>query len=262
MPFATQDAQVVPVAPQEPHASAGRVTSPSPAPPAPRDYRDFVEARREQLAAIDVAYEVSQALEECYAVSLAIPEAPAFKLVAMSQSWPALAASEALTIPCRGFEGHRIHPGEVLSLLRYAADGGEPRARARLLLMRDVAAPKESALEEIPWLLASKDAGIVRDVGAFLARGETDVRLGGEDVAAKVSVIAWELAACDLGYACGPESRITLAQCAFSEACSAGSYEQALEIVEPPETLARARALRDGIVRALGAGDWRWLGLR
>lgn len=259
-----------------PHALRPMERAParSPARPAPRlqpappdftmpvrDLRGFVEARRGRLAESAVAYEVSQALEECYAISIALPPEEAIVAVSTPLRWPALAAGEALAAPCRGFEGHRIHPGDVLELLRFAADNGEPRARARMLLFRDVAAPKEEILEELPALLASRDAGVVRDVGAFLARGETEVRLGGDDVPASIAVLAWELAACDLGYECGPASRITLAQCAFAGHCSVGSYEEALDRAEPPEEMMRARQLRPGIVRALRERDWRWLGL-
>lgn len=260
MPLALQGPAPAPAAGPEVRA----VPAPNAAPainPVPRDFRSFVEARRDRIAAVEVAYDVSQALEECYAVSMAITNRPSIKPVSSKQSWAALAASEALATPCMGFEGHRIRPDDVLSLLRYAADGGEPRARARLLLMRDVAAPKDAVIEEIPALLASRDAGIVRDVGAFLARGEIDVRLGSDVVPAPIAAIAWELAACELGFACGPDSRLALAQCAFAQACTGGSYEQALETMETPEAMTLARDLRTGIVRALRDFDWAWLGL-
>ena len=231
------------------------------APPAQYDYRGFVEVRRPWLSESAVAYEVSQALEECYAVSLALAPPESVVPVSVQRSWAAMAAGETLAAPCRGFEAHRIDPNEVLALLRYAADGGEARARARMLLMRDVTAPKEEVLAEIPALLSRLDASVVRDVGAFLVRGETDVLLGETLVPARVAVIAWELAACDLGYACGADSRLTLGQCAFGETCGAGSYEDALARSEPSEDFEAALALRGGIVRALRNADWRWLGI-
>ncbi|QJR11080.1 hypothetical protein DSM104443_02151 [Usitatibacter rugosus] len=229
--------------------------------PSPRDFRGFVEVRRAWLSETAVAYEVSQALEECYAVSLALAPADPFVAVAAQRSWAAMAAGESLAAPCRGFEAQRIDPNEVLALLRHAADGGEARARARMLLMRDVTAPKEEALAEIPALLAHLDPGVVRDVGAFLVRGETEVVLGETRVPARVAVIAWELAACDLGYACGADSRLTLGQCAFGGTCGAGSYEDALSRSEPREDFDAAREIRSGIVRALRTSDWRWLGI-
>jgi len=228
--------------------------------PARRDFRGFVERHRERVAEPAVAYEVSQALEECYAVSVALAPSSPYVPVNAGLAWAEAAAAESLAAPCRGFEGRRIDPREVLALLRQSASQGEPRARARLLLFRDVAAEKDDALRELPMLLVTLDPGVVRDVGAFIARGETEVRLGTEAVPARVSAIAWELAACDLGYACGPDARITLAQCAFGGSCG-GGYEEALAQSESPDELARARALRPAILRALLRHDWRWLGL-
>jgi len=69
------------------------------APPAPHDYRGFVEVRRPWLSESAVAYEVSQALEECYAVSLALAPADPLVPVAVQRSWAAMAASE--TVPNR-----------------------------------------------------------------------------------------------------------------------------------------------------------------
>ncbi|APV51072.1 hypothetical protein BWI17_16100 [Betaproteobacteria bacterium GR16-43] len=228
---------------------------------APFDYRSFVEVRRAWISETAVAYDVSQALEECYAVSVALGPSEAFVPVVATRSWAAVAAGESLAAPCRGFESLRIDPQEVMDLLRGAANGGDVRARARMLLMRDVAAPKEEVLSELPALLARLDAGVVRDVGAFLARGETEVTLGDVPVPARVAVIAWELAACDLGYACGPDSRLTLGQCAFGGTCGAGSYEDALSRSEAREDFDAACRLRPRLVQALRSGDWRWLGL-
>jgi hypothetical protein len=175
--------------------------------------------------------------------------------------WARHAAVEALAAPCRGFEGHPIEPTRVLALLHRAATAGEPRARARMLLFRDVAAPKSEVRESITELLATGDPNVIRDVGAFLARGESHVPLGSELVASGVAVLAWELAVCDLGYDCGPASRLTLAQCAIGGNCGAGSYEDALAGAEDPLQLAQANRWRADLVHALRARDWAWLGL-
>ena len=116
-------------------------------------------------------------------------------------------------------------------------------------------------MDEIPALLATRDPAVVRDVGAFLSKGEAAWRFGVEEVPAPVAAIAWELAACDLGYACGPASRLVLAQCAFDRRCDAGHYEDALARYEAPDLMERAQRLRAGILRALRDHDWRWLGL-
>jgi hypothetical protein len=201
----------------------------------------------------EIAYYVSQALEECAALRALDGD--------REGHWVRIAAAAALTDPCRGFDGRVIEPREIVSLLTTASLGGEPHAIARMLLFRDIAAPKAEVIDEIPGLLATQDPAVVRDVGAFLSKGEAVWRFGSEEVPAPTAAIAWELAACDLGYACGPASRIVLAQCAFEGRCGAGSYEDALMRYERADLMADAQRLRSGIVRALREHNWSWLGL-
>lgn len=217
------------------------------------DWRGFVERHRDAVGDAETAYYVSQALEECAALRT-LPED-------REARWIELAAAAALTAPCRGFDGRIIEPGEIVALLAAASGGGEPHAIARMLLFRDIAAPKTEVIGEIPSLLATRDPAVIRDVGAFLSKGEAVWRYGTEEVPAPTAAIAWELAACDLGYACGPASRLVLSQCAFEGRCDAGSYEDALMRYERYDLMADAQRLRGGIVRALREHDWRWLGL-
>ena len=170
-------------------------------------------------------------------------------------------AAAMIADQCRGFDGEVIDPAAILDLLRYAARWGEPRAEARMLLMRDVAASKDDALASLPWMLTLREPSIVRDVGAFLSRGEAQWSYGGEQVPTAVAAIAWELVACDLDPACTPGGRFALSQCAYLGRCSDWRYEDAVALFEPPELMASARSLRDGILRALRDRDWEWLGL-
>jgi hypothetical protein len=217
------------------------------------DLRGFVEQHRAALDDPQTAYYVSQALEEC----AALRPPPGDR----ETRWIELAASAALSQPCRGFDGTVIQPGEIVELLGAAARRGEPHAIARMLLFRDIAAPKSDVMADIPKLLATRDPAVVRDVGAFLSKGEAVWRYGTEQVPAPAAAIAWELAACDLGYACGPASRLVLSLCAFERRCDAGHYEEALMRYEPPELMADAQRLRIGILRALRDSDWEWLGI-
>lgn len=177
------------------------------------DLSDFVERHRDHLRNPEAAFYVAQALEEC--------------------------ATDRDNESCRGFTGQVIDPRAILGMLSYAARWGEPHALARMLLFRDIASSKDDALPDLPWMLASREPSIVRDVGAFLSRGESQWRYGGEPVATAIAAIAWELVACDLDRGCAP---------------------QALAQVEP-ELEAEAQRLRVGILRALREQDWRWLGL-
>ena len=217
------------------------------------DLRAFVERNRHRLHDPQAAFYVSQALEDC---ALTHDAGPRDGMPADEQRAAALIADQ-----CRGFDGEVIHPGTILELLRYAAHWGEPRAEARLLLLRDAAASKDDALPALPWMLTLREPSIVRDVGAFLSRGEAQWRYGGEQVPTAVAAIAWELAACDLDPACTPHSRFALSQCAYLGRCSDWRYEDAVALFEPPELMSAARRLREGILRALRDRDWEWLGL-
>jgi hypothetical protein len=221
-------------------------------------FRGFVERHRDALEDPQTAYYVSQALEEC---ALTRPAPEDVEPARSAERWAQLAAADALVAPCRGFVGRAIDSGEIVILLVRAADRGEPRAAARMLLFRDIAEPKSDVLAKLRALLATRDPGVVRDVGAFLSRGESVWWFGDREFPAAAAAIAWELAACDLGYACGPASRIVLLQCAFDSRCGGGRYEDALMRYEPGELMADAQRLRAGILRALREYDWNWLGL-
>lgn len=222
------------------------------------DFRGFVERHRHALDDPETAFYVSQALEEC---ALARPAAMDVNVSVTESRWARLAAADALIAPCRGFDGRVIDPREIVALLARAADRGEPRAAARMLLFRDIAAPKSDVAETLRALLATRDPEVVRDVGAFLSRGESAGWYGEREFPAAAAAIAWELAACDLGYACGPGSRLVLLQCAFDGRCDGGRYEDALSRYEPADLMADAQRLRGGILRALREYDWTWLGL-
>ena len=217
------------------------------------DLRAFVERHRHRLVDPETAFYVSQALEEC---ALNHDTGPRMGMPLEEQRAAALIADQ-----CRGFDADVIDPAAIMQLLRHAARWGEPRAEARLLLLRDVAASKADALPLLPWMLTLREPSIVRDVGAFLSRGEAQWRYGGEPVPTAVAAIAWELVACDLDPACTPRSRFALSQCAYLGRCSDWRYEDAVATFEPPELMAAARRLREGILRALRDRDWAWLGL-
>jgi hypothetical protein len=218
------------------------------------DLRAFADRHMGRLHDPETAFYVAQALEEC-AEALG---------AARDEAFPAQErrAAAELARSCHGFAGVAIEPALIVDLLRYAASWGEPHATARMLLFRDAGASKEDILPQLPWMLTSREPSIVRDVGAFISRGEAQWRYGREQVPTAVAALAWELVACDLDRSCTAWSRFALAQCAFLGRCAAGRYEDALATFEPPELMAHAQVLRVGILRALQEHDWDWLGLR
>ena len=224
------------------------------------DLRGYVERAKSRLDDPLTMYYVAQALEECNMWGTADDDLPPGHSADLKQ-WVRYASAHALAAPCQGFEGIAIDSRQILVLLQEAARQGEPHARARMLLFRDIAAPKSDAIAQIPELLATGDPVVVRDVGAFLARGEVSLRYGDVAVDARTATIAWELAACDLGYPCGPMSRLVLWQCAFKGYCDAYRYDEAIARDEEPQRMALAQRLRGELVYALRRQDWNWLGL-
>ena len=229
--------------------------------------RAYIERTRPYLDDPRTMYYVSQALEECYAwgetpdedveLYAGVEVISRMDLREAKRHW----AAETLAAPCRGLERRFIDPREILALLEGAAQHGEPHARARMLIFRDVAASKSDVLASLPDLLVTGDPQVVRDVGAFLTRGEVSLRYGGEEIDAPVAAIAWELAACDMGYPCGPMSRIVLAACAYRGHCDEYLSDRTIARDETADRMAVAQRLRGDLVHALRRQDWSWLGL-
>ncbi|HET6265684.1 MAG TPA: hypothetical protein VFD95_12540 [Usitatibacter sp.] len=229
------------------------------------DLRAYVERAMAHLDDPRTMYYVSQALEECHAWGRLDEDDTDASVTVVShvdlKQWKRSWASAELAAPCRGFDGLTIDSRDILALLQEAARHGEPHARARMLSFRDIAAPKLDVMAEIPGLLATGDPQVIRDVGAFLTRGEESLGYGGEEVDAPSAAIAWELAACDMGFPCGPMSRLVLASCAFRGHCDEYRYDAAVARDEDPSRMALAQRLRVELVRALRRQDWGWLGL-
>ena len=228
--------------------------------------RVYIDRARSYLDDPRTMYYVAQALEECYAWGAEPDDDDTYAGVEVisrldpreaKRSW----AAESLAAPCRGLERQSIDPREILALLQEAAQHGEPHARARMLIFRDVAEPKSDVIPTLPDLLATGDPQVVRDVGAFLTRGEVSMRYGEEEVDAPLAAIAWELAACDMGFPCGPMSRIVLTACAYRGYCDDYVYDNAIARDEGPDRMGRAQRLRSDLVHALRRQDWSWLGL-
>ena len=228
--------------------------------------RAYVEHARPYLDDPRTMYYVSQALEECYSwgaepdddeLYAGVEVVSRVDLQEAKRRW----AAEALAAPCRGLERHSIDPREIVALLQEAALRGEPHARAHMLIFHELAAPKSELIRSLPDLLATGDPQVVRDVGTFLTRGEVSLTYGGDDFDASVAAIAWELAACDIGYPCGPMSRIVLTACAYRGHCDDYVYDNAIARDEDPYLMARAQRLRGDLVHALRRQDWSWLGL-
>ena len=165
---------------------------------------------------------------------------------------------------CAAFDGASISPERVLALLRSAALDGDPRAIARTLLFRDLAESKAGTFDVVTRVLASGDPHAIRDVGFFLARGESLIQLGDGSAPVRATTLAaaWELAACEFGLDCGSDSRILVSLCAYQGQCGVLSLEDWLaRYTASSDELAEIRRLRSLIRRGLIMHDWELLGL-
>ena len=217
-------------------------------------------------------YFIAMALEDCYALShsgignLRSDFARRLEATLPDRVDRQLreAAFEASNRQCLPFDGSAISPERVLALLRGAAQDGDPRAIARTLLFRDLAESKAGTFDVVTRLLASGDPHAIRDVGFFLARGESLLQLGDGNVPVRATTLAaaWELAACDFGLDCGSDSKMLINLCAYQGQCGATSLDDWLaRYTESSEELAEIRRLRSLIRRGLIMHDWELLGL-
>lgn len=215
-------------------------------------------------------YHIAVALEECYALShdglsrFRDDFARRLDTTAYIDNWTRQRAFERSIRHCVAFDGAPISPVQVLDLLQSAARDGDPRAVARTLLFRDLAESKAGSFEVVTRLLATGDAHVIRDVGLFLTRGESTLKLGEDSapVRATTLAVAWELVACDFGLDCGGDSKMLANLCAWQGQCGAFSFDDWLgRYTESAEELADIRRLRMQISRSLLVQDWPALGL-
>jgi hypothetical protein len=217
----------------------------------------------------ETKYFIAQALEDCYALSHAGWESAkdAFQQNTLPLDSPIKLyrqqAFETSLQNCRGFDGKLINIAEIMTLLREAAESGEPRALARSLLFKDFAESKFESFELVKRLLATRDPYVIRDVGAYLSRGEDVWLMGDNDqpVPVRVMAVAWELVACDFGLDCGASSRLVQNQCALSGHCGVASYEDWLrQYGEPASRYREIMRIRGEISAALQTQNWELLG--
>jgi hypothetical protein len=147
-----------------------------------RDFYDRISSVEPAFLTGEARYFVAQALEECFNASHRFAE---------------------ITMACLGFETEPITQREIMSWLLSAAEAGDTRAIARMMLFRDIGEEKLLHFELLKKLLSTEDPFVIRDLGAYLNRGEQSWKFGEFLVVdAQAAAAAWELAACDFGLDC------------------------------------------------------------
>jgi hypothetical protein len=181
-----------------------------------------------------------------------------------------LAAFDQINVdPCAGFEKITTTQQEVRELLEKAARAGEPKAKASLLY-RELVEPSrtelfislsDAQLDTFKQVIASGDPRAILD-GVQILSGNYDnfsVRVGPNEQPLEFLAMhyAATLAACDLGYPCGPDSRFMLQECALNGQCDSASYRDHLFFYLVPPSMAQTAAeYHVQLMRAIRENDW------
>lgn len=258
-----------------------------------RAYAEALAARRASLTS-DERFHLARALEECQFVASMTEDLAAFSakkrqeflatlpLDNQANNARRIAAYDAAdnTQRCLGFQTSRISPKEIQDLYAAAAQQGDARAQARLLvaeLTNKASANKPDGtpqtnrvsgedVSRIIGLLETKDPEAVMTVGQFLAQSAlaAQLRVGpsGEVPEASAFLGAFSLVACDMGPDCMQLTREPLNACAYAGYCNAQTYEELYQnFLASPYAYSQAMRYRDLIHTAIDTHNWTLIGL-
>jgi hypothetical protein len=261
-----------------------------------RDLKAFADAllaRKADLTA-DERYHLAKALEECQFATSLTEDIASYAAKQRRQFLAGLpvndpnnakriAAYESVdnTQRCSRFQGTKISPKDIDELMQAAAQEGDVRAQARMLvadLNRNAAAQQHSDagaqspslgaddFSRIIGLLESHDPEAMIIVGQFLAQSSIASQLhigpNGEVPEPSSFLGAFSLVACDLGPDCTSLSREPQLACAYGGYCSSQSFEELYQnFLASPWAYAQAVRYRDYIHTAINTQQWSFLGL-
>ena len=187
-----------------------------------------------------------------------------------------LAAFDAINYDeCAGFDGMETPEKDLRALYERGAAAGDPKARVALLQM-ELQDQRRDAKGEIDWTkpltisdsqletwkqaVASGDPRALVDAIQLLGSNLSNMHLRGPDEAPieMISIyLASMLAACDLGRACGPDSRPLQQVCAFEGHCDAADYRDYLLFYgSSPGTSQRVTDYQARLLDVIRRNDW------
>jgi hypothetical protein len=278
-------------APQRLHISAGTLEF-----RAARDLKSFADglnARRATLTG-DERFNLARALEECQFATTINDDIAAYSakqrrqfLAGLTPGDPNAAKRIAAydsadnTQRCLRFQGTRISQKDIEDLYAAAAQQGDPRAQARLLVAdlnakatstsRDASAPANSRasaddMSRLVGLLETQDPEAMMIVGNFLAQSSiaTQLHIGpnGEVPEPAAFLGAFSLVACDMTADCQQLSRDPQLACAFSGYCDAQTFEELYQnFLASPFAYAQASRYRNIIHTAIDTQNWGLIGI-
>lgn len=304
---------IVAAAPAQPQPRAHVVQMPAPLPRmeptrasaialefrATRDLRAFADAlqSRGNLTA-DERYFLAKALEECQFATSVNEDLAAYSahqrnafLATLTPNDPInkkrIAAYDAMdnTQRCLRFQGTKISSKEIDALMSDAAQQGDPRAQARLLVAditnRVNASKNDSSagtsaratgvnmedVTQLVRLLETRDPETTMQVGNFLASSAmaSQLRIGPQGETPEPSALlgAFSLVACQQGPDCISMTKDPQAACAYGAYCDATSYEQLFQnFLASPWVYANATRYSSIIQTAINSQNWALIGLQ
>ena len=259
-----------------------------------RDLKAFVDelsARRANLTG-DERFFLAKALEECQFTTSINEDLSSYSAKQRRQFMQSLtvgdpnnarrvAAYDAVdnTQRCLRFQGVKISAKDIEELYQAAAQQGDPRAQARILVAelnknnnRGGSEPTQATrvpvddFSRIIGLLEAGDPEAMLTVGQFLASSAmaSQLRIGpnGEIPEPSAFLGAFSLVACDLGPECAQFIREPQLACAYGGYCDAASFEELYQnYLASPWAYTQAARYRNIIHTAINTRNWALIGL-
>jgi hypothetical protein len=264
---------------------------------AARDLKSFADnlmARVGELTG-DERYHLAKALEECQFTTTINEDLAAYSAkqrrlfmsgltVGDPNNAKRIAAYDAVdnTQRCMRFQGSKISQKEIEDLFNAAAQQGDARAQARMLVAElntkvsnanrnsagDAASTRvvTDQFSQMIGLLESRDPEAMMIVGGFLAQNAVanTLRVGPNGEIPEPSAFqgGFYLAACNDGTDCSQLSRESQMACAYGGYCNAASYEELYQnFMASPWTYTQAMRYRGLILTAIATRNWSLIGL-
>ena len=253
-------------------------------------FADSLASRRASLSA-DERYHLAKALEECQFTTTVNEDLVAYSAKQRRQFLSGLTADDANnprriaaydavdnTQRCLRFQGTKISQKDIEDLYLNAAQQGDARAQARLLVA-ELSTKSRAASSDAPAstkmgdqmssliaLLESRDPEAMMIVGGFLSQNSVanSLRIGpnGEIPEPSAFLGAFSLVACDMVSDCVMLSREPQMACAYGGYCDASSYEELYHnFMATPFTYMQAVRYRNLIHTAINTHNWSLIGL-
>jgi len=306
-----EPAAALPVTPAEPRQKVAAL--PPPVPPAEpmrlspaalefrqardlKTYADGLSTRRASLSG-DERYHLAKALEECQFTATVSEDLAGYSakqrrqfMAGLTAGDPAnakrIAAYDAVdnTQRCMRFQGVKLSPKEIEDLYLAAAQQGDARAQARMLVAElngkinsssrtpDANNPNPNPrvgnddFSRIIGLLETHDPEAMLIVGQFLAQSAMASQLhigpNGEVPEPASFLGAFSLVACDMVSDCLQLNREPLFACAYGGYCSSQTFEQLYQdFIASPWAYTQASRYRNIIHTAINTRNWALIGL-